>query len=76
MARRTFDTLDAARQLEAAGFGPEMAEAIVGTVAEGHDVLAFKSDLDPIRSNIIVLFWAFGLHLIVTLGILAAVLNG
>ena len=41
----TFDTLTAARELEAAGMDRKQAEAVAGIVRAGHGELATKADL-------------------------------
>ena len=82
MASRAFDTLAAAKQLEASGVDRKTAEAIVDVMATGHDGLALKSDLHPIRSDIISLRsditslrWFNGFHMLITLATFGAVLH-
>ena len=55
MSAAAFDTLTAARDLEAAGIERRQAEAIVGTVrtaAADRDALATKADLAEIRADL------------------------
>ena len=56
MTAATFDTLTAARELEAAGIERRQAEAIAGTVrtavAADRDALATKADLAEIRADL------------------------
>jgi hypothetical protein len=44
-----FDTLKAARDLEAAGIDSRQAEAIVSTIRQSGDAVATKSDLEAVR---------------------------
>ena len=59
-----FDTLTAARDLEAAGIERRQAEAIAGTfrtaVAVDWDALATKADLAEIRADLYRALWIQG----------------
>ena len=59
-----FDTLTAARELEAAGIERRQAEAIAGTVrtavAADRDALATKADLAEIRADLYRALWIQG----------------
>jgi len=81
MTTSTFDTLTAARELEAAGLDRRQAEAIAKTVRNGQGELATKADLDStaaaLRADLVTLEvrlvkWAIGLALGVA-GLTAAV---
>lgn len=56
MAASTFNPLEAARELKAAGIEPEHAEAIAGTmrraVSADRDELATRADLVALRSEL------------------------
>ena len=49
MTATAFDTLKAARDLEAAGIDSRQAEAIVSTIRQSGDAVATKSDLEAVR---------------------------
>ena len=49
MPATAFDTLKAARDLEAAGIDSRQAEAIVSTIRQSGDAVATKSDLEAVR---------------------------
>ena len=49
MTATAFDTLKAARDLEAAGIDSRHAEAIVSTIRQSGDAVATKSDLEAVR---------------------------
>jgi len=81
MTTSTFDTLTAARELEAAGLDRRQAEAIAKTVRNGQGELATKAHLDStaaaLRADLVTLEvrlvkWAIGLALGVA-GLTAAV---
>ena len=67
-----FDTLSAARELEAAGVARPQAEAIAKAIAHGDERAATKSDLDTavagvrmditaVRSELATIRWTIGL---------------
>lgn len=58
----TFDTLSAARELEAAGADRILAEAIAKTVRDGQGDLATKSDVAAVHSRIGTLQWVVGIQ--------------
>ena len=62
-----FDTLAAARELEAAGMDRTQAEAVAGVVRAGQGELATKDDIRNLR-------WIVGIHFAISLATLAAVL--
>ena len=62
-----FDTLAAARELEAAGMDRTQAEAVAGVVRAGQGELATKDDIRHLR-------WIVGIHFAISLATLAAVL--
>ncbi len=51
MATPAFDTLSAARQLEAAGIETKHAEAIVTAIRQSGESAVTKTDLDALRSD-------------------------
>ena len=65
MSAAAFDTLEAARELEAAGIERHQAEAIVSVQREAGEPLATKSDLDTaiptLRADIFRALWIQGL---------------
>ncbi len=70
---QTFDTLEAARKLEAAGMRHEQAEAvaeIVRNVQNDFGHLATKADLAATRS---ILMWMIGLSITISLATFATV---
>ena len=70
---QTFDTLEAARKLEAAGMRHEQAEAvaeIVRNVQNDFGHLAAKADLAATRS---ILMWMIGLSITISLATFATV---
>ena len=76
----TFDTLSAARELEAAGADRALAEAIAKTVRDGQGDLATKSDvaavhsrIDTLHSRIGTLQWVVGIQSAITLATFAIV---
>ena len=52
MSASAFDTLAAARDLEAAGLEKRHAEAIVAAIRSGHGDLATKSDIAAVKSDV------------------------
>ena len=76
----TFDTLSAARDLEAAGAERTLAEAIAKTVRDGQGDLATKSDVGAVHSRISTLHdrigtlqWVVGIQSAITLATFAIV---
>ena len=51
MATPVFDTLSAARQLEAAGIETKHAEAIVTVIRQSGEATVTKTDLEALRSD-------------------------
>ena len=51
MATPVFDTLSAARQLEAAGIETKHAEAIVTAIRQSGEAAVTKTDLEALRSD-------------------------
>ena len=49
MTATAFDTLKAARDLEAAGIDSRQAEAIVSTIRQSGDAVATKADVEAVR---------------------------
>ena len=82
MTASAFDTLAAARDLEAAGLEKRQAEAIVAAIRSGQGELATKSDIAAVtsgiaavRSELGVIRWVLGVPAAVSLatfGIVAA----
>ena len=69
-----FDTLAAARDLEAAGMDRPQAEAVAAAIRTGQGELATRADLDGVAGRIGTLQWVVGIHLAISLATLAAVL--
>ena len=76
----TFDTLSAARDLEAAGFDRVQAEALAAAIRNGQGDLATKIDiaqldsrLDMLHSRLNMLQWVGGIQSAVTLATFAIV---
>ena len=70
-----FDTLSAARDLEAAGFDRAEAEALAAAIRNGQGDLATKIDIARLDSRINTLQWVVGIQSAVTVatsGIVAA----
>ena len=77
----TFDTLTAARELEAAGMDRQHAEAVAAIVREGQGELATKDDITTLQWDITTLQWDIttlqwmaGLNLAMTMATLAVIL--
>ena len=71
----TFDTLSAARDLEAAGFDRAQAEALAAAIRNGQGDLATKIDIARVDSRLNTLQWVAGIQSAVTVatfGIVAA----
>ena len=69
-----FDTLTAARDMEAAGMDRKVAEAVAGAIRAGHGDLATKADIAAVHSDIVGLRWVVGINVAISLATLAAVL--
>ena len=67
MSASTFDTLQAARQLEDAGLERKAAEAVASAIRAGQNELATKGDIRTLQ-------WVIGIHLAISLATLAGVL--
>ena len=63
-----FDTLTAARELQAAGFEQAQAEAVAKMFRYGHRDLATKDDIGWVK-------WALGILVAINLAILAITFN-
>ena len=71
----TFDTLSAARDLEAAGFDRAQAEALAAAIRNGQGDLATRIDITRLDSRLNTLQWVVGIQSAVTVatfGIVAA----
>ena len=55
-----FDTLAAARELEAAGFERKQAEAVAAAIRSGQGDLATNSDIAGVRIELTALKWTVG----------------
>ena len=69
----TFDTLSAARDLEAAGFDRVQAEALAVAIPNGQGDLATKTDIAQLDSRLDMLQWVAGIQSAVTLATFAIV---
>ena len=72
MASTTFDTLQAARDLESAGV--KRAEAIALAIHKGQGELATKGDISSLKGDISSLRWIVGIQSAITLATFAAAL--
>jgi len=76
MTTVTFDTLQLADKLKAAGIAPEQAEAVVRVILEAQNQLLTKADLEialsPVRTDLAVLKWMMGVLLA---GVLSLILK-
>lgn len=65
MATVTFDILEWANRLKAAGFQSERADAVVRVIADSHDELVTTRDLQielaPVRTDLTLLKWMMGM---------------
>ena len=77
MSASTFDTLAAARDLEAAGIERRQAEAIAEGMRRAatadHDELATKGDIAGVHTRLNVLQWVVGIQSAITLATFAIV---
>ena len=76
----TFDTLSAARDLEAAGFDRAQAEALAAAIRNGQGDLATKADIGMLKSDIVrldsrlnTLQWVVGIQSAITVATFAIV---
>ena len=69
----TFDTLRAARDLEAAGFDRVQAEALAAAIRNGQGDFATKIDIAQLDSRLNMLQWVGGIQSAVTLATFAIV---
>ncbi len=73
-----FDTLSAARELEAAGMERKAAEAVAGAIRAGQGELAAEADVQAgigrLDTRISALQWIVGINIAISLTTLAAVL--
>ncbi len=74
MASTTFDTLQAARDLESAGVKRAEAEAIALAIHKGQGELATKGDISSLKGDSSSLRWIVGIQSAITLATFAAVL--
>ena len=74
------DTLSIAENLTAAGFELKQAKAIASAVGQQHEETATKdfvrSEISPVRSDVVALKWMMGVNLAITLALFAVVLAG
>jgi hypothetical protein len=69
----TFDTLSAARDLEAAGFNRAQAEALAAAIRNSQGELATKTDIGILKSDIDMLKWAVGINVAIAVATFAVV---
>lgn len=74
MASTTFDTLQAARDLESAGVRRAEAEAIALAIHKEQGELATKADISSVKGDFSSLRWIVGIQSAITLATFAAVL--
>ena len=70
----TFDTLAAARQLQAAGMERPHAEAIATAIRNGQGDLATKHDIDRLDTRLTILQWIIGIVAATSMNTLAVML--
>ena len=73
MSASTFDTLTAARDLEAAGVERSQAEAIAKAIRDDQGDLATKADIDRLESRLNTPQWVVGIQSAITLATFAIV---
>ena len=71
-----FDTLDAARRLEAAGMQRDQAEAIAAVFRQGHGALVTTADLSALEARLYRALWVQAAGIIATIAALAAIAIG
>ncbi|MXZ21518.1 MAG: DUF1640 domain-containing protein [Caldilineaceae bacterium SB0665_bin_25] len=66
-----FDTLTAARELEASGMERKQAEAVAAAIRAGQGDLATKDDIAGLRRELATLRWMMTITIALVLAILA-----
>jgi len=74
MTTGTFDTLTAARELEAVGVERRQAEAIAKTIRNGQGELATKADIGAVKSDVATLKWIVSIQGAISFAAFAVVL--
>ena len=69
-----FDTLSAAKELQAAGFEQAQAEAVAKIMRAGQGDLATKDDIGAVRSELAAMKWVLGLLAALNVAILVRLL--
>ena len=76
MNATAFDMLQAARDLQGAGFEQRQAEAIATVVRASHGDLATKGDLAMLRADLYRAMWLPGAGIVATMSALAGIAIG
>ncbi|MCY3796148.1 MAG: hypothetical protein OXJ53_16380 [Gammaproteobacteria bacterium] len=71
----TFDSLNAARELERAGMDRPQAEAVATAIRAGQGNLATREDVLALRAEMSAMRWMMGIQMAISLGTLAAVVT-
>ncbi len=71
---QAYDTLQAARALEASGFERAQAEALAAAIRHGQGELATKADLAAVKVELAALKWIVSIQSAIGLATFAAVL--
>ena len=69
-----FDTLSAAKELQAAGFEQAQAEAVAKIIRAGQGDLATKDDIGAVRTELAAMKWVLGLLAALNVAILVRLL--
>ncbi len=69
-----FDTLSAAKELQAAGFDQAQAEAVAKIIRAGQGDLATKDDIASLRTEVGAMKWVLGLVAALNVAILVRLL--
>ena len=69
-----FDTLSAAKELQAAGFEQTQAEAVARIIWDGQGDLATKDDIAALRTELGAIKWVLGLVAALNIAILVRLL--
>ena len=69
-----FDTLSAAKELQAAGFEQTQAEAVARIIRDGQGDLATKDDIAALRTELGAIKWVLGLVAALNIAILVRLL--